>query len=193
MAASASRPARSTRCCRTASIAARSCTRAQSILANMLRSSRKLCSMRSSPRLAANRTARVSRHDRDPSPLTGLLFDAAGERLTPSHALKKGVRYRYYVSRHLVAGAKSDRPGLRLPAFGIEALVRSRIGALLADPAELMAILPSPIDQTSTIASALDRSRQMGILPMQRSWARTERLCSPHRGPGRPGRDRDSA
>src|SRR5436305_13795421 len=49
--------------------------------------------------LAANRTERVSRHHQDPSPLTGLLFDADGERLTPSHALKKGVRYRYYVSR----------------------------------------------------------------------------------------------
>src|SRR3954452_4222254 len=56
--------------------------------------------------LAANRTERVSRHNRDPSPLTGLLFDCDGERLTPSHALKKEVRYRYYVSRHLITGAR---------------------------------------------------------------------------------------
>src|SRR5262249_12123132 len=32
----------------------------------------------------------------EPSLLAGLLFDAGGERLTPSHAVKKGRRYRYY-------------------------------------------------------------------------------------------------
>src|SRR5438477_12699964 len=36
----------------------------------------------------------------EPSLLAGLLFDARGERLTPSHAVKKG-RYRYYVSAAL--------------------------------------------------------------------------------------------
>src|SRR3954453_18828971 len=67
--------------------------------------------------LAANRTERVSRQSRDPSPLTGLLFDADGERLTPNHALKKGVRYRYYVSRHLITGDKTEGRGMRLPAL----------------------------------------------------------------------------
>ena len=33
-----------------------------------------------------------------PSLLAGLLFDEKGERLTPTHAVKKGTRYRYYVS-----------------------------------------------------------------------------------------------
>src|SRR3954447_19625203 len=66
--------------------------------------------------LAANRTERVSRHNQDLSPLTGLLFDADGERLTPSHALKKGVRYRYYVSQHLITGDKNEARGMRLPA-----------------------------------------------------------------------------
>jgi site-specific DNA recombinase len=43
--------------------------------------------------LAENRIERVSRSGEVPSPLTGLLFDADGERLTPTHAVKKGVRY----------------------------------------------------------------------------------------------------
>src|SRR5712675_664187 len=48
--------------------------------------------------LAAN----TSNHRRrakaaEPSLLAGLLVDARGERLTPSHAVKKGRRYRYYV------------------------------------------------------------------------------------------------
>jgi site-specific DNA recombinase len=52
----------------------------------------------------------VTRSDRpmaaEPSPLVGKLFDAAGERLTPSHAVKKGRRYRYYVSRALITGTR---------------------------------------------------------------------------------------
>ncbi len=32
----------------------------------------------------------------EPSLLTGILFDAQGEPMTPTHAVKKGVRYRYY-------------------------------------------------------------------------------------------------
>ena len=39
-----------------------------------------------------------------PSLLAGLAFDETGERLTPSHAVKKGTRYRYYVSRSLIIG-----------------------------------------------------------------------------------------
>jgi hypothetical protein len=37
--------------------------------------------------------------------LAGLLVDAHGERLTPSHAVKKGRRYRYYVSAALISEA----------------------------------------------------------------------------------------
>ena len=31
-----------------------------------------------------------------PSLLTGMLVDGDGNRMTPSHAVKKGTRYRYY-------------------------------------------------------------------------------------------------
>jgi len=40
--------------------------------------------------------------------LAGLLVDAHGERLTPSHAVKKGRRYRYYVSTALISEAGQD-------------------------------------------------------------------------------------
>ncbi|MFD0916533.1 recombinase family protein [Pseudahrensia aquimaris] len=39
----------------------------------------------------------------DPSPLVGKVFDETGDRLTPSHANKKGKRYRYYISNRLIA------------------------------------------------------------------------------------------
>ena len=46
--------------------------------------------------LAANRKAR--RHGtnaKEPGLLAGLLFDADGDLLTPSHSVKNGKRYRY--------------------------------------------------------------------------------------------------
>ena len=49
--------------------------------------------------LAENRVNRATGSDaKHPSLLVGLAFDENGERLTPSHAVKKGTRYRYYVS-----------------------------------------------------------------------------------------------
>jgi site-specific DNA recombinase len=45
---------------------------------------------------AAERNSGAQNHQ--PSLLAGMLFDSAGNRMTPSHAVKKGTRYRYYVS-----------------------------------------------------------------------------------------------
>jgi site-specific DNA recombinase len=42
-----------------------------------------------------------------PSLLAGMLFDGDGNRMTPSHAVKKNTRYRYYVSRSLITRALS--------------------------------------------------------------------------------------
>jgi site-specific DNA recombinase len=42
-----------------------------------------------------------------PSLLTGIVFDASSEPMTPTHAVKKGTRYRYYVSRQLITRAES--------------------------------------------------------------------------------------
>ena len=54
--------------------------------------------------LAANRVDRATgARAKAPSLLAGMVFDEVGERLTPTHAVKKGARYRYYVSASLVA------------------------------------------------------------------------------------------
>ena len=37
-----------------------------------------------------------------PSVLAGLVFDAEGNRYTPTHAVKKGRRYRYYTSQAVI-------------------------------------------------------------------------------------------
>ena len=45
---------------------------------------------------------------RQPSLLAGMLFDGDGNRMTPSHAVKKGTRYRYYVSGLLITKDRTE-------------------------------------------------------------------------------------
>src|ERR1700726_2134978 len=72
----------------------------------------------------------------------GLLFDGQGHRMTPTHAIKKGTRYRYYVSNPLISESRSDAVGgLRTPAGDIEQLVINRIGQLLSEPAKVFEAL----------------------------------------------------
>jgi site-specific DNA recombinase len=56
--------------------------------------------------------------------LTGLVFDDRGNRMTPSHARRGNVKYRYYLSSALLQGI-AERAGSvrRAPATDIEALV----------------------------------------------------------------------
>ena len=75
----------------------------------------------------------------EPSLLTGIVFDASSEPMTPTHAVKKGTRYRYYISRRLITGpATASSRGQRVPASNLEALVIGRLRALFADPVELL-------------------------------------------------------
>ena len=56
--------------------------------------------------------------------LAGRIFDDRGNRMTPSHACKRGIKYRYYLSSTLLQG-QAERSGSvrRIPATEIEALV----------------------------------------------------------------------
>jgi site-specific DNA recombinase len=105
----------------------------------------------------------------EPSLLTGLLVDARGERLTPSHAVKKGRRYRYYVSAALITDAGTDRAhGRRLAAKEIEEAVIRILADALTSPASLVerfgaAGLPSDqlrqlLSRTARMAAALGGS-----------------------------------
>jgi DNA invertase Pin-like site-specific DNA recombinase len=75
----------------------------------------------------------------EPSLLAGLLVDARGERFTPSHAVKKGRRYRYYISTALISDAGTDRArGWRLAAREIEEAVIRILTDALTSPASLV-------------------------------------------------------
>jgi len=117
-------------------------------------------------RLATNaRDHRRKAHATEPSLLAGVLVDARGERLNASHAVKKGRRYRYYVSTE----AGTDRPqGWRLAAQQIEDAVIKVLADALTRPALLLerfgtAGLPSDqtrkmLDRATRLAAALNRS-----------------------------------
>jgi hypothetical protein len=95
-------------------------------------------------------------HEVARSPLRGKIFDQAGNRLTPSHAVKDGRRYRYYVSRRLVTGTSQEDPdGWRLPAPQIERLVADEAIQGLADRAAVAAALEKAKVPTGQFPSAL--------------------------------------
>lgn len=109
------------------------------------------------------------------SPYVGKLFDETGDRLTPSHANKKGIRHRYYVSRRLIEGTtnkqltgsiNNDRTindGWRLPARPLEEAIARLIHERLtsSDFTKLIIKNLSPakaamrIERTKQLATAI--------------------------------------
>jgi site-specific DNA recombinase len=95
--------------------------------------------------------------------LAGLLYDGDGHRMTPTHAVKKGTRYRYYVSRRLITGSRGEAPeGLRVPAGEIEQLIITRIGEFLCDPARLSETLASQLETAAQQQHVLQRAAELG-------------------------------
>ncbi len=90
--------------------------------------------------LSENRVERANgKPGLEPSLLRGLLVDAHGGRMSPTHANKKGTRYRYYISRSLLARAtKARSEGQRIPALALESLVIRRVRDWLTDPAAVL-------------------------------------------------------
>src|SRR5438067_4103028 len=98
----------------------------------------------------------------EPSLLAGLLVDARGERLTASHAVKKGRRYRYYVSAALITDAGADRAqGWRLAAREIEEAVIKILADALTSPARLVERFGAGGIRTDHIPELLNRAASL--------------------------------
>jgi site-specific DNA recombinase len=70
--------------------------------------------------------------------LLGRIYDDRGHRMTPSHARKRGTKYRYYLSSALLQGrAKQAGTVSRIPADEIEALVAKSVRGHLNLSAEI--------------------------------------------------------
>jgi site-specific DNA recombinase len=102
--------------------------------------------------LAANNQAkRTGVYARDPSLLAGLLFDDRGHRLTPIHTIRRGKRYRYYVSQAVLQNQTVQQGRVcRIPALEIEQHVTRSLETWLATGRELLDQLALPADDTTT-------------------------------------------
>jgi len=114
--------------------------------------------------LAQNRLERATgTRAEHPSLLAGLVFDESGGRLTPTYAVKKGTRYRYYVSTGLLIGAKKEHSnGRRIPAGNLEGLVIDRLRAFFADPRAVLDAIDHESGGGSGQRQLIERGRQAG-------------------------------
>ncbi|MGA8155125.1 MAG: recombinase family protein, partial [Rhodoplanes sp.] len=70
------------------------------------------------------------------SALIGRIYDDRGNRMSPSHARKQGIRYRYYVSSPLLHGLAGHAGSVcRVPAAEVEVLVSQAVRKHLRDAA----------------------------------------------------------
>ena len=84
-------------------------------------------------KLDRQRTNHAKARQQSQSLLTGRIFDERGNRMTPSHAVKNEVRYRYYISAALIQGQPDKAAKLsRVPAAEIEKLILSAVRKHLA-------------------------------------------------------------
>lgn len=78
-----------------------------------------------------NKTGRTSSE----AMLAGRIFDDRGNRMTPTHSQKNGVRYRYYISAALLQGRTEEAGTVsRISAKEIEELVKGSVRRHLGEP-----------------------------------------------------------
>src|SRR6266702_3476361 len=106
-------------------------------------------------KLAANAVDRQVRLKGSPAILTGRIFDDRGNRMSPTHSNKLGVRYRYYVS-HAILQQRKDEAGsiTRVPAPEIETLVLDGVRKHLSSTGE--AEYPTEITDRNLIERHVD-------------------------------------
>jgi site-specific DNA recombinase len=116
------------------------------------------------------RTQRKRAREQSSSLLTGLIEDGEGNRFTPSFTVKRGRRYRYYVSQAVIQNPASQQSGpIRLPAHEIESRVTERLQAFLRSDAqvfdELSATTESPAVLHQLVAGAKKLATRLSSLP----------------------------
>jgi len=125
-------------------------------------------------RLLAEHAVRGANENRNPSPspLACRLFDECGRALTPTHAVRKGRRHRYYVSRVLLTEGASDTSGSRwrLPAKQIEPIISTATATLLEDKPALV---------TAIQARGIEAERIVPILEQATGWVRKLKSSTP--------------
>jgi site-specific DNA recombinase len=107
-------------------------------------------------KLAANTVDRRIRLKGSPAILTGRVFDDRGNRMSPTHSNKLGVRYRYYVSHAIVQKRKAEAGSItRVAAPEIEKLVLDGVRKHCASIGKAEPL--PPVDDRDLIERLVDR------------------------------------
>ncbi len=82
------------------------------------------------------RTRAAQNRQHAPALLKGLIYGVDGRALSPTHSVKKGRHYRYYVAQRVLKGDTQAGDGIvrRVSAAEIEGAVMSQVRALLRQP-----------------------------------------------------------
>jgi hypothetical protein len=96
--------------------------------------------------------------------------DGGGNRFRPSFTIRRGRRYRYYVSQHDVENSADQRTGpIRLPAHEVESRVRERLQEFLKSDAEIFDGLTgsreSPAVVQQRVSAAKKLAARLPLLP----------------------------
>lgn len=109
--------------------------------------------------LDANRKGHREHWRRSEALLIGKLFDDRGNRMTPSYAMKGGLRYRYYVSAALAQGNKAEAGSVnRVAAQDIEDRVLTALrktGTLDVVAGDLRKTIQEVVDRITVSNSAI--------------------------------------
>jgi site-specific DNA recombinase len=128
-------------------------------------------------KLAAQAVARQNKLRGSPAILMGRIFDERGNRMSPTHSNKQGVRYRYYVSHAVIQGRKVVGGGvLRVPAPELESAIVAAVRRQLQQASPNALFIPD--DDCELIDRYIDRiAIKSGSVQIQ--WLHPARRGSP--------------
>jgi site-specific DNA recombinase len=109
-----------------------------------------------------NKVRRSGSNSKSPSLLVGLLYDEEGNRFTPSHAVKCGKRYRYYISQAAIHHRPTTKTGpTRIPAQELEGVICRRLQALLSSPEQLLQAIGVASEDAATSKALIIAGKQL--------------------------------
>jgi DNA invertase Pin-like site-specific DNA recombinase len=108
-------------------------------------------------KLQEQSVGRTASRRASPALLMGKLFDDRGNPMSPTHANKKGVRYRYYVSHALLQGRKLDAGAVpRVSSPDVENLVMAALRRQRSNP-ETQSLTDRDLVETLLDRAVIDR------------------------------------
>jgi site-specific DNA recombinase len=139
-------------------------------------------------KLAVQTVARRCKLRGSPALLTGRLLDDRGNRMSPSHTNKRGVRYRYYVSQAVLQGKPQAAGSVgRVPAAEIEGLVVTTLrnhlnpnGAGAQLPDNDVELLERHLERVILTSNHLELRLRQNIEPVQAENAANNGSSAPH-------------